>query len=51
MVSAEDLTPIVRSRVFADSPFFAVVTCHAASNQVLSGVRVLSRMVPAVTVP
>lgn len=31
-------------------PFLAVVTCQAASNQVVSGVRVLSKMVPAVTV-
>jgi len=43
------LVPKVRSRVLADIPFLAVVTCHAASNQVVSGVRVLSKIVPAVT--
>jgi len=43
------LVPNVRSSVFADRPFFAVVTCHAASNHVVRGVRVLSRIVPAVT--
>jgi len=43
------LVPNVRSSVFADRPFLAVVTCHAASNHVVSGVRVFSRIVPAVT--
>ena len=42
--------PRVRSRVTADISFLAVVRCQAASNQVVSGVRVLSRIVPAVTV-
>ena len=36
------------SRVFADRPFLAVVTCQAASNHVVRGVRVLSRIVPTV---
>ena len=40
----------MRSRVLADMPFFAVVTCQAASNHVVNGVRVLSKIVPAVTV-
>lgn len=43
------LVPKVRSSVFADRPFLAVVTCHAASNHVVREVRVLSRIVPAVT--
>ncbi len=43
------LVPSVRSSVFADRPFLAVVTCHAASNHVVRGVRVLSKIVPAVT--
>ena len=42
--------PNVSSSVLADRPLLAVVTCHAASNHVVNGVRVLSRMVPAVTV-
>ena len=45
------LVPSVRSKVFADRPFFAVVTCQAASNQVVNEVRVLSRIVPAVADP
>jgi hypothetical protein len=36
--------------VLAESPFLAVVTNHAAVNQVISGVRVLSKIVPVVTV-
>jgi len=43
------LVPKVRSKVFADRPFLAVVTCHAASNQVVKGVRVFSKIVPGVT--
>jgi len=31
-------------------PFFAVVMCQAAANHVIKGVRVLSKIVPAVTV-
>jgi hypothetical protein len=42
--------PSIRSNVLADKPFFAVVMCQAASNQVVKGVRVLSKIVPAVTV-
>ncbi len=41
--------PRVRSKVLADMPFLAVVKCQAASNQVVSGVLVLSKIVPAVT--
>ena len=37
--------------VVPDRPFFAEVTCQAASNQVVSGVLVLSRIVPAVADP
>ncbi len=36
-------------RVWAGIPFLAVVRCQAASNQVVRGVRVLSMIVPAVT--
>jgi len=43
------LVPNVRSRVLAEKPFLAVVTCHAASNHVVKGVRVFSSAVPAVT--
>lgn len=42
------LVPNVRSRVLAEKPFLAVVTCQAASNHVVNGVRVFSRIVPAV---
>ena len=38
------LVPSVRSSVLADMPFLAVLTCHAASNQIVSGVRVLSNI-------
>jgi len=34
----------------APTPFFWLVTYQVAANQVVSGVRVLSKMVPAVTV-
>jgi len=47
--ATRQLMPIVCSHVLADRPFFAVVTCPAASNQVVSGVRVLSKIVPVVT--
>ena len=40
--------PNVRSRVLAEKPLLAVVTCHAASNHVVKGVRVFSSIVPAV---
>lgn len=40
---------MVWDRVWADMPFLAVVRCQAVSNQVVSGVRVLSKIVPAVT--
>ncbi len=42
------LTPNVRSRVLAEKPFLAVVTCQADSNHAVKGVRVFSRIVPAV---
>ena len=42
------MVPSVHSSVLADRPFFAVVKCQAASNHVVSGVRVLSIIVPAV---
>jgi hypothetical protein len=41
---------MVRSNVFADKPFFAVETSHAASSQVARGVRVFSKIVFAVMV-
>ena len=41
--------PSVRSKVLADIPFFAVVRSHAASNQIVKAVRVLSKIVPAPT--
>jgi phosphoenolpyruvate synthase/pyruvate phosphate dikinase len=37
-------------KVMADSPCFAVVTCQAPANQTLSGVRVFSKVVPAMVV-
>ena len=43
------LTPSLRSSDLAENPVLAVVMCHAASNHVVKGVRVLSKMVPVVT--
>lgn len=40
-------TPSVRSSVRADIPFFAVTTSKAAENQVVNGVLVCSKIVPA----
>ena len=41
-------SPSTRSRPSALAPFFWLVACQAAASQVVSGVRVLSKIVPAV---
>jgi hypothetical protein len=41
--------PRTRCRPRAETPFFCEVTNQTAANQVLSGVRVRSKIVPAVT--
>jgi hypothetical protein len=47
--AVRQLVPSVRSRVLAERAFLAVIRCQAASSHVLSGIRVLSRLVLLVT--
>jgi len=43
------LSVFSRHKIRHNQPFFAVVICQAASNHIVNGVRVLSKIVPAVT--